>query len=111
MTRHADGFPDGYPYDTWYGRNVPVLSGGGMPPDPTCMECDTVLVDIDIDEDGRGTGRCPSCNPLSRPGYLYDSDAEVFVPCPRCKGTASIQPDRSSPPEPCPRCVNEDEGQ
>lgn len=36
---------------------------GSQPPDPTCIWCDTELVDLDMgeDEDGRqyGTGRCP----------------------------------------------------
>lgn len=100
MDLHPDGFPRGYPYDTWYGRNIPTLSGGGMPPDPTCMECDTELVDIDIDDEGRSCGRCPKCDP---------TDEELWT-CPVCKGTRSIQPDRNSPPEPCPRCVDEDAG-
>lgn len=41
--------------------------------------------------------------------YLESDDDEPFV-CPVCKGTRTIQPDRNSPPEECPRCVDPDEG-
>ena len=42
------------------------------PPDPTCNECDSELVDIDMDEDPddpsiRWTvGRCPECSPTEK---------------------------------------------
>jgi len=36
-------------------------------------------------------------------------DAAAEWVCSTCGGTRTIQPDPASPPEPCPRCVNEDE--
>lgn len=39
--------------------------------------------------------------------YVPDYD-EPFT-CPVCRGTQTIQPDRHTPAEPCPRCVNPDE--
>ena len=40
-----------------------------LPPDPTCNECDTELVDLDMaqDEDMRqySVGRCPECEPIA----------------------------------------------
>lgn len=42
----------------------------GLPPGPTCNECDAELVDLDMAEDPDdpshqwNTGRCPECDPL-----------------------------------------------
>lgn len=51
---------------------------------------------------------CPEHGPLVGDDGSMDDD-EVFI-CPVCKGTRTIQPDRASPPEECPRCVDPDEG-
>lgn len=44
-----------------------------------------------------------------RDEYDGPDDDDEFT-CPVCKGTRTIQPDRYSPPEECPRCVDPDEG-
>ena len=42
-----------------------------LPPDPTCNECDSELVDLDMAEDFDdptirwSVGRCPECEPLA----------------------------------------------
>jgi len=40
----------------------------------------------------------------------YVPDPEDWTPdqCRTCRGQRTIQPDRCTPPEPCPSCVDED---
>jgi hypothetical protein len=47
---------------------------------------------------------------LASLAHLESDDDDNDWVCPACKGTRTIQPDRNSPPEECPRCVDPDEG-
>lgn len=60
------------------------------------------------DEHGRIRYRLTDAGRRHAEELMYDDD-ELFV-CPVCKGTRTVQPDRASPPEECPRCVDPDEG-
>ena len=90
-------FEDGYPAWTWYGANPdprPPMRYS-EPPEPACVECDA-----DISDDWEPGMRfiCAECR----------AEEEAFV-CPVCRGSRTIQPDRHSPPEECPRCVDPDD--
>lgn len=51
---------EGYPFDTWYGRNEPHRVISAQPPPPLCVDCDAPLDDL---EPG-SPHRCSECQLL-----------------------------------------------